>query len=239
MDFMKLKHDLINQSEKRKILILQALRWRLTKADSTELRQRVLASYIAADILNCRSERMSNNLIDLLKSPNQHIKEFMARLINAFASLNHGRSYLASSLDLIKRVFSVLRAEKEDTYTKKNLLAALQKLSLRHRLQMLMINENLIDYLINLLEDNEKLSDYSLEYAVALFMNLTLKNSGKKKCIKDHTRILKVISELLGNSSTVTFAIGNLYKKTIKTQMSKECENLFEARLSQSLAIFA
>jgi translation initiation factor 2B subunit (eIF-2B alpha/beta/delta family) len=200
---MKLKHDLINQSEKRKIHILQALRWRLTKADSTELRQRVLTSYIAADILNCRSERISNNLIDLLKSPNQNIKEFMARLINAFSSLNHGRSYLASNLDLIKRVFTVLKVEKEDTYTKKNLLAALQKLSLRHRLQMLMINENLIDYLIGLLEDNETLSDYSLEYAVALFMNLTLKNSGKKKCITDHRRILKVISELLGNSPTV------------------------------------
>ncbi len=175
----------------------------MTKADSTELRQRVLTTYIAADILNCRSERISNNFIDLLKSPNHHIKEFMARLINAFASLNHGRSYLASNLELIKRVFLVLKAEKDDTYTKKNLLAALQKLSLRHRLQMLMINENLIDYLINLLEDSEVLSDYSLEYAVALFMNLTLKNSGKKKCIADHKRILKVISELLGNSLNV------------------------------------
>ena len=112
---------------------------------------------------------------------------------------------------MIKRVFSVLKSEKEDTYTKKNLLAALQKLSLRHRLQMLMINENLIDYLINLLEDNETLSDYSLEYAVALFMNLTLKNSGKKKCINDHKRILKVISELLGNSPTVNILTKNFY----------------------------
>lgn len=205
IDLPRIKHDLINHSEKRKVLILQALRWRLTKADSTELRQRELTRYIAADILNFRSTRNTNNFIDLLKSPNHNIKEFMARLINAFSSLNHGRSYLASNLELIKRVFAVLKAEKDDTYTKKNLLAALQKLSLRHRLQMLMINENLIDYLINLLEDTEVLSDYSLEYAVALFMNLTLKNAGKKKCVNDHKRILKVISELLGNSPNVLF----------------------------------
>jgi LisH domain-containing protein ARMC9 len=65
-----------------------------------------------------------------------------------------------------------------------------------------MINDNLIELLVNLLEDNETLSDYSLEYAIALFMNLTLKNAGKKKCADDFKKTLKVISELLGNSNT-------------------------------------
>ncbi len=65
-----------------------------------------------------------------------------------------------------------------------------------------MINDNLIELLINLLEDNETLSDYSLEYAIALFMNLTLKSVGKKKCGIDCRKTLKVISELLGNSNT-------------------------------------
>lgn len=65
-----------------------------------------------------------------------------------------------------------------------------------------MINDNVIDLLINLLENNETLSDYSLEYAIALFMNLTLKNAGKKKCVNDCKRVLDVISDLLGNSNT-------------------------------------
>jgi hypothetical protein len=66
---------------------------------------------------------------------------------------------------------------------------------------MLMINENAIDYLVTLLEDHETLSDYSLEYTVALFMNLTLINAGKKKCINHYKRIIKVISDLLCNST--------------------------------------
>jgi hypothetical protein len=72
---------------------------------------------------------------------------------------------LASNLDLIKNMHYVLRNEKEDTITKQNLLAALQKLSLRRNLQTLMINDNVLEWLVDLLENNEELSDYSLEYA--------------------------------------------------------------------------
>ena len=50
-----------------------------------------------------------------------------------------------------------------------------------------MIDDNLIETLIEILEKNELLSDYSLEYAIALLMNLTLKEQGKQKCSKiDH-----------------------------------------------------
>jgi len=62
-----------------------------------------------------------------------------------------------------------------------------------------MINDNVIEWLVDLLEQNEDLSDYSLEYAAALFMNLSLRTSGKKKA---NEKTLKVISELLGNSNT-------------------------------------
>ncbi len=72
---------------------------------------------------------------------------------------------MASNLDLIKNMHYVLRNEKEDTITKQNLLAALQKLSLRRNLQTLMINDNVLEWLVDLLENNEELSDYSLEYA--------------------------------------------------------------------------
>lgn len=201
LDFVKIKHDLIHQNESRQLTLLQALRWKLTKAESTEQRQRILTSYVTADLLNFRHQKPATSIIDLLKSPNDLIKQFMARLINTFASLNYGRSYLASSSDLVKNMIIALRYEKEDSYTRKNLLAALQKLSLRNNLHLLMINENAIDYLVDLFEDNESLSDYSLEYAVALFMNLTLKKTGKYKCINDHKRILKVLTDLLSNSS--------------------------------------
>lgn len=211
MDFKKLKHDLINQSDKRKILLLQALRWRLTKADTVELRHRELTSYIASDLLSFRSERITNNFIDLLKSPNSTIREFMARLINALASLNHGRSYLTSNLEMVKVIIQTLRDEEEDTYTKKNLFAALQKLSLRYKAQMLMIHENVIDYLTSQLQECEKMSDYSLEYATALIMNLVMKKAGKKKVLYIYPRLVKVLSELIGSENLQQYVNAALY----------------------------
>ena len=64
-----------------------------------------------------------------------------------------------------------------------------------------MINDNIIEWLVNLLEQNETLSDYSLEYAAALFMNLSLRTAGKRRLANDYKNTLKVISELLGNAN--------------------------------------
>lgn len=69
-------------------------------------------------------------------------------------------------------------------------------------MQTLMIKDNVLEWLVLLLENNEELSDYSLEYASALFMNLSLRSAGKKHLANDYKKTLKVISELLGNSNT-------------------------------------
>jgi hypothetical protein len=41
-----------------------------------------------------------------------------------------------------------------------------------------MIENGLIEWLVKVLEDNDSLSDYTLEYSVALLMNLCLRTSG-------------------------------------------------------------
>lgn len=64
-----------------------------------------------------------------------------------------------------------------------------------------MINEDIVEWLINLLEQNEYLSDIILEDASALFMNVSLRTAGKKRLAVDYKRTLKILSELLGNSS--------------------------------------
>lgn len=64
-----------------------------------------------------------------------------------------------------------------------------------------MINDDIISWLLDLLEDTETLSDYTLEYAVALLMNLCLRNTGKIKCTQDYKKTIKVLSDLLGNSN--------------------------------------
>lgn len=80
-------------NEKRQICLLQALRWRLTKAETVLERQNVLADYIQADLLNCQNDKQPTSIIGLLNSKNEVIKEFTARLINSFASLNQGKHF--------------------------------------------------------------------------------------------------------------------------------------------------
>ncbi len=45
-------------------------------------------------------------------------------------------------------------------------------------MQTQMIEEGIIVWLVGVLEDNDSLSDYTLEYSVALLMNLCLRSAG-------------------------------------------------------------
>lgn len=90
LDFSKIKHDLMHGNERRQLVLLQSLRWRLTRAESVEHRQKYLNSYIVGDLLNCRSEKIPNDLIDLIMSPNDNVRQYTVRLVNTLASLNHG-----------------------------------------------------------------------------------------------------------------------------------------------------
>jgi LisH domain-containing protein ARMC9 len=80
---------LANENNRRKLLLLQALRWRLTKAESLEERRKSLDSLILNDILDQHPSKQSE-ILKLLKSQNEMIREFMARFLNTLASLYHG-----------------------------------------------------------------------------------------------------------------------------------------------------
>ena len=49
----------------------------------------------------------------------------------------------------------------------------------RRQLQTAMIERGVIEWLVSVLEDNDSLSDYTLEYSVALLMNLCLRTAGE------------------------------------------------------------
>ncbi len=49
----------------------------------------------------------------------------------------------------------------------------------RRQLQSSMIEHDIIAWLVMVLEDNDSLSDYTLEYSVALLMNLCLRSLGE------------------------------------------------------------
>ncbi|XP_030583081.1 lisH domain-containing protein ARMC9 isoform X2 [Archocentrus centrarchus] len=200
LDYEKLKKDLIEGSDRLQSLLLQALRWRLTHSLPGEQRDTVLQAYISNDLLECYSTN-EPTVLHLMRSSNEIVCQYMARLINAFASLADGRVYLSQIPILLKLLTETLRKEGKESLTRENVLVALQKLSLRRSQQTAMIADDLIGWLVDELQDSDSLSDYTLEYSIALLMNLCLRTRGKKKCAENAKHVLKVLTDLLGHEN--------------------------------------
>ncbi|XP_068959367.1 lisH domain-containing protein ARMC9 isoform X2 [Petaurus breviceps papuanus] len=212
LDYEKLKKDLTFGNDRLKAFLLQALRWRLTTSHPGEQRETVLQAYISNDLLDCQSNNQ-RNVLQLLHSKSDVVRQYMARLINAFASLSEGRLYLSQNTKLLRMLEERLKDEDKDLLTRENVLGALQKFSLRRALQSTMIRDGLIFWLIEVLKDPDCLSDYTLEYSVALLMNLCLRSAGKNVCAKMAGLVLKVLSDLLGheNHEIQPYVNGALY----------------------------
>ncbi|XP_005883029.1 PREDICTED: lisH domain-containing protein ARMC9 isoform X2 [Myotis brandtii] len=212
LDYEKLKRDLIVGSDRLKAFLLQALRWRLTTSHPGEQRETVLQAYISNDLLDCQGHSQ-RSVLQLLHGRSDVVRQYMARLINAIASLAEGRLYLAQSTKVLQMLEERLKEEDKDVVTRENVLGALQKFSLRRPLQTAMIQDGLIFWLIDILKEPDCLSDYTLEYSVALLMNLCLRSAGKNMCASVAGLVLKVLSDLLGheNHEIQPYVNGALY----------------------------
>ncbi|KAJ1626433.1 hypothetical protein T492DRAFT_208082 [Pavlovales sp. CCMP2436] len=87
--------------------------------------------------------------------------------------------------------------ENTDSPSRQNVLGALQKLSLRRGPQSAMIDGGVIGWLAKALADTDSLSEYTIEYATALLMNLSLRLAGKRACEDPALDILSVLNTLL------------------------------------------
>ncbi|XP_051980482.1 lisH domain-containing protein ARMC9 isoform X2 [Xyrauchen texanus] len=227
LDYEKLKKDLVNGSDRLKALLLQALRWRLTRSLHGEQRDTVLQAFLSNDLLERYSTRQKT-VLHLIKSKNEIVRQYMARLINTFASLCGGRMYLAQIPSLLRFLLDCLKAEEKESVTRENVLAALQKLSLRRAQQSSMIRDGLIGWLVNELHDFDCLSDYTLEYAISLLMNLCLRTQGKKNCAEQAKHVLKVLTELLGheNQEIRYYVNGALYSILSLPEIREEAKQM-------------
>uniref|UniRef100_A0A6I8NAY8 LisH domain-containing protein ARMC9 n=1 Tax=Ornithorhynchus anatinus TaxID=9258 RepID=A0A6I8NAY8_ORNAN len=200
LDYEKLKKDLVFGSDRLKAFLLQALRWRLTTSHPGEQRETVLRAYISNDLLDCHSNNQ-RNVLKLLHSKSEVVRQYTARLFNAFASLAEGRLYLSQNPKLLRMLEERLKDEDQDVLTRENVLGALQKLSFRRAVQSVMIQDGLIFWLVDVLKDPDCLSDITLEYSVMLLFNLCLRSAGKNTCAKVASLMLKVLSDLLGHEN--------------------------------------
>jgi hypothetical protein len=118
--------------------------------------------------------------------------------VNALASECLGRSYLLQRQDLVADLVNILHSEEGDTNLRQCVLGTLQKFSLRRKPQSIMIQLDMIKWISNVLKNQgDQLSDYSIEYATALLMNLSLRSNGKDKCEDPDIELLKVLNDLV------------------------------------------
>lgn len=207
INYLTIKKDLfLMNDEMKSCALLQALRWRLTRTSSS-VRRVVLEEYISNDILKISESGLSQ----LLQSRNAKLIDYLSKLSNVIASEVQGRSYLLRDLDLIPVFVSLMKHEEKDTILRQNIIGNLQKLSLRRRPQTIMIELNVIEWLVMVLNNFEELSEYSLEYSSALLMNLSLRTTGKDVC--ENLDILSLLATLISheNPNLRTYINGTLY----------------------------
>eukprot|EP00753_Platysulcus_tardus_P013406 PLAT3673.2.p1 GENE.PLAT3673.2~~PLAT3673.2.p1 ORF type:complete len:826 (-),score=389.74 PLAT3673.2:142-2583(-) len=234
LDYAKLKRALQSAAVDERptarsgALLLQALRWRLMRSRAGSSRRRVLAAYVAADLLGCRSrtESQSRLLPALLQSASRHTREYSARLINAIASECAGRSYLLQHGALLSTLVALLTAAREDSLARQNALGTLQKFSLRRAPQSAMIAAGLIGWIVRTLRADAgvgRLSKYTLEYGIALLMNLSLRTAGKDECERADVGILDMLVELLEseNSQVRAYVNGTLYSVLTRASLKE------------------
>ncbi|PSN46182.1 LisH domain-containing protein ARMC9 [Blattella germanica] len=236
LDFRKIKHHLTSGSIKTKLLLFQALRWRITQSSSEE-RDNVVGSYFRHDVLNLHR---SSSLLPLSEHFNppyaatpHPLQQVAARLVNTLASLRCGRDYLSSAgCGLLRVLVSCLRGDKGvkvDSITSDMILATLQKLSLRHSQRVAMIEIGLVEWLIQRLSaDAITMKPYTLEYSTALLMNLCLHRRAKERCIPLAKTVLKLLTALLGTETTqaIPYVNGTLYSLLAHPQLNHEARRM-------------
>ncbi|KAL3254973.1 hypothetical protein MRX96_046710 [Rhipicephalus microplus] len=179
----RIKQDLSEASASTRALLLQALRWKLTKASSVEERDCVLLAYIDNDLLGFieRSPDYCNRILHITKSPNSGLQQSFVRFLNTLAAFRLGRSYLAKNLQLVAVLTDTLVFDRvTDPRTLDMILGVLQKLSLRRQQKDIMISHGILEWVVRTLQESQEvgMSEYGLEYITALFMNLCLQKSG-------------------------------------------------------------
>ncbi|CAD8055151.1 unnamed protein product [Paramecium sonneborni] len=202
--------------------VLQALRWRITRAKNALQRRQVVVAYATHDIIGTHSKNILLAQYLILKSHNL-IQCQTLKLLNALASDYHGRSYLTLNPTLIKFLVDLIKKEQSDSLIRKNAIGALQKMSLRKQSQTFMLENNIIYHtLIILKNEQNNLSEYTYEYITALIMNLSLSTRGKDELIQHKELAFEVLYDLIEypNDQIRTFTNGTFYslfsRKTIR-----------------------
>ena len=200
------KHPIYNEKINH---LFKEIREKIYSKDNT-LRALTLYQIFFYDILGALS---NNSLFKQLLS-NKNINLEVIKLVNSLANYNIGKNYLLSNNNIIEDIVKLMIAENTDTPLRQNCLGSLQKFSLRNEPQNKLIELNVIHYLIDIfMFQGDILSDYSIEYGLALLMNLSLRKGGKEKFEAVGEKIINILIKYLkyDNIQILTCINGMLY----------------------------
>ena len=200
------KHPIYNEKINH---LFKEIREKIYSKDNN-LRTLTLYQIFFYDILGALS---NNSLFKQLLS-NKNINLEVIKLVNSLANYNIGKNYLLSNNNIIEDIVKLMIAENTDTPLRQNCLGSLQKFSLRNEPQNKLIELNVIHYLIDIfMFQGDILSDYSIEYGLALLMNLSLRKGGKEKFEAVGEKIINILIKYLkyDNIQILTCINGMLY----------------------------
>ncbi|CAJ0564169.1 unnamed protein product, partial [Mesorhabditis spiculigera] len=197
-------------------LILQALRQQISVASCKGYAKKTVELFAERDILFLKTRRNSLPSVIFLGSESNGIesREQLARFVNAIASFKVGRDYLLSisqGKELITQILGCLRTKRIHSHTQDNLLAVLQKLSIRASVQKELLQLGGLDWLLPLLEG--RLSGYAQEFGAALLMNLCMCQPGQPTLLKFIEPILQTLKSLsrMNNPAMCPYLNGSIY----------------------------
>uniref|UniRef100_A0A1I7UUD6 GBD/FH3 domain-containing protein n=1 Tax=Caenorhabditis tropicalis TaxID=1561998 RepID=A0A1I7UUD6_9PELO len=175
-------------SARSSALILQALRQQMSVATLDEYVRDSLEWMVSHDVLMLKSKK--NSLFSrVLQADGVDSREQMARLINTMASYTSGRSYFTvHHKTFIPTLIAVLRGKRLPSTTHDQLIACVQKMSIRATCQKELIQNGMLEWAVNHLD--QKLNNYAFEYLAALIVNLSTNPS----CSLYNTLLLSILS---------------------------------------------
>jgi hypothetical protein len=162
--------------------LLREMRLRISRRKHQKLKQMSLVAVVLYDILGLRSKHVKI-FSNLLENKNTVLETL--KLMNTITNENRGRTYMLSKPSIIDEVVKIMFKEDEDTEVRQNCLGIIQKFTLRSEPQKKLIELDVIAWITNVfITELDNLSEYTLEYGLALLMNLSLRVTGRDKCEK-------------------------------------------------------
>lgn len=209
LDYDRIRRFLLTQDDEVSVaLLLQALRWRITKTRDCRSRREIIVGYTVHDVMGVNQPELLQRLFE----GKERVREQALRLANVVASDFYGRSYIIQNNTLLDKLVGIVKHEDYDGPVRRYALNALQKVSLRSEAQLLMIERGIIRWIAQTLKlEKDDLSETSLQYLTALLMNMTLKKAGKLKCEKE--QMLQLLVDLLEikDQEVRTFVSGSIF----------------------------